>query len=133
MGGGVHLDLFHEIDYCCWFFGLPETNRNILRKVSTLEIEAVDYANINLIYPNFVCNVIMNYYRKTPKRCVEIVFENHSVTLDVFLNTITDDKGKIIFENNNQKVIDTYPLQMKYFLDSLNTHRMPENNFHESF
>jgi predicted dehydrogenase len=133
MGGGVHLDLFHEIDYCCWFFGLPVTNRNIFRKASTLGIESVDYADINLIYPGFACNIILNYYRKIPKRCIEIVYENHSVLLDLLTNKITNDQGTVIFEDNTQKVIDTYYEQMKFFLNALSEGHLPENNFHESF
>ncbi len=131
-GGGVHLDLFHEIDYCYWLFGQPVTNRNILRKVSSIDIEAIDFANINLIYPHFTCNIILNYYRKTPKRSIEIVYENHIVTLDLLNNSVVNDKGNTLFEDKNQGVIDTYYEQMKYFTNALATNHLPENNFKES-
>ena len=35
MGGGVHLDLFHEIDYTCWLFGQPLDSKCIFSSKST--------------------------------------------------------------------------------------------------
>ncbi len=29
LGGGVNIDLIHEIDYVCWLFGLPEKSRGL--------------------------------------------------------------------------------------------------------
>jgi predicted dehydrogenase len=132
MGGGVHLDLFHELDYSHWLFGLPENVRSIKRNLSTLKIEAVDYANYALLYPNFTASVILNYFRKDTKRTIEIVFENETWTVDLLKNTIINNQGSIIFHDNNFTIKDTYRLQMHYFLDTLKANRKQLNTFVES-
>ena len=43
MGGGVHLDLIHEIDYLIYLFGIPKEIKKQYRKVSKLNIDSNDY------------------------------------------------------------------------------------------
>jgi len=66
MGGGVHLDLIHEIDYATWLFGFPSESTSITRRVSKLEIDSVDFASYHLLYTNKTVNITLNYYRKIP-------------------------------------------------------------------
>ncbi|MBT6229911.1 MAG: Gfo/Idh/MocA family oxidoreductase [Candidatus Scalindua sp.] len=42
LGGGVHIELIHEIDYIIWFFGLPEKVFGYTNRISTLEISTED-------------------------------------------------------------------------------------------
>ena len=49
-GGGVHLDLIHELDYCTWLFGFPERVTSIKRDVSSLSINAIDSAKFMAKY-----------------------------------------------------------------------------------
>lgn len=119
MGGGVHLDLFHELDYACWLFGMPEQSFNVKRSSSTLKISAVDFASYNLIYKNFVVNILLNYYRKQAKRTIEIVFEDDVWTIDLLKNKLVDSQGEIIFEDSSYSIKDTYRDQMQYFTDAL--------------
>lgn len=132
MGGGVHLDLFHELDYTHWIFGKPTAVRNTKRNVSTLEIDAVDYANYTLDYANYTATIILNYYRKDSKRTIEIVFEDETWLVDLIKNKITNHKGEIIFEEHDFNVLETYRLQMQYFIDCLTNNLPPMNNFAES-
>ena len=113
-GGGVHLDLIHELDYVYWLFGKPTKAQGILRSASNLNISAFDYANYVLVYPSFVTSIILNYYRRNPKRSIEIVFHNETWTVDLLNNIIHNSLGKIIFKSS-QTIPDTYAEQMRYF------------------
>ncbi len=131
-GGGVHLDLFHELDYLYWLFGKPIFSRGIIRNVSSLGINAADFANYLLFYRNFTTSVTLNYYRPSPKRTVEIVFDNTTWTVDLLKNNITDGNGMIIFEDTAYSIKDTYLLQMKYFIEHLMEQNKIENDFDTS-
>ena len=115
LGGGVHLDLIHEIDYACALFGMPAESRGICRSVSSLGIRAIDFANYNLIYPEFCVSITLNYYRPTYKRTMEIVFDNDIWTADLALNTVTDCHGNVVF-SSPLRIADTYTDQMDHFI-----------------
>jgi predicted dehydrogenase len=53
MGGGVYLDLIHEIDYCFWLFGAPEKVYSVKTNKSSLSIKSIDFASYNLLYRDF--------------------------------------------------------------------------------
>jgi len=132
MGGGVHLDLFHEIDYTCWLFGYPVHSRGFLSSKSSLAIDAVDYANYVLDYPGFNASIILNYYRRTPKRAIEILFDNDTWTVNLINSTITSQAGEAIFKSPEFKITDTYIEQMHYFIDCLDNNSAPMNAFEDA-
>lgn len=117
LGGGVHLDLIHELDYLYWFFGIPISVKSLFKKCSSLEINSVDYACYNLDYKGFCAGVILNYYRRDPKRTLELVFEDETWNVDLLHNQISCN-NKIIF-SSEQKISDTYQVQMDYFIQCL--------------
>lgn len=116
LGGGVHLDLIHELDYACSIFGMPTKTYGIARSNSSLDIQAIDYANYIYVYPEFCANIMLNYYRPTYKRTLEIVFENDIWTVDLANNNVTRSNGDTVFSSPN-RIIDTYTRQMAYFMD----------------
>lgn len=132
MGGGVHLDLFHELDYTHWLFGKPKKVTSTKKNVSSLKIQAIDYANYVFEYPNFTANIVLNYYRKDAKRTIEIVFEDQTITVDLIKNIITNQLGEVIFEATNFTIIETYVEQMQYFVNSLKVNQKQMNTFADS-
>ncbi|MEJ7694375.1 Gfo/Idh/MocA family oxidoreductase [Daejeonella sp.] len=132
MGGGVHLDLFHELDYSFWLFGEPNNYKAFKSNTSTLAIAAADYANYLLCYDRFNISVILNYYRRKPKRTIEILFENETWTVDILRNIIENDIGKIIFEHPDFNILDTYVEQLRYFIDCMENKQRPMNAIEES-
>ena len=131
MGGGVHLDLIHEIDYCLWIFGNPIKSDSIKRNKSSLAITAVDYAHYDLEYSTFFATVTLNYYRKDAKRRIEILFEDGTWLIDLIKGEITDEKGERIFKEDFN-MLNTYTNQLLYFVDCINKNTQPMNNFEEA-
>lgn len=119
LGGGVHLDLIHEIDYVYWMFGKPTHHTKTLKSQSALGIKSVDYANYQFSYDGFVANVVLNYFRPQPKRTLEIVFETFIVEVDLLNNTVYKN-GEEIYKSD-QLPIDTYKKQMEYFINTEST------------
>ena len=132
MGGGVHLDLFHEIDYTVWLFGFPQKSSVIKRNVSSLNIKAVDYANYVLEYSNFTVSIILNYYRRNPKRLIEMVLDNGTIEIDLLECKILHNSNNILFKLDNFQLSRTYYEQMKYFVDSLKLNNRNFNSLKDS-
>jgi predicted dehydrogenase len=117
MGGGVHLDLIHEIDYMFWLFGAPLNVVSTITNTSTLEITAFDYANYLFGYPDFHVSTILNYYRKDTKRCLEILLDEGTLAVNLLTNRVTF-KGTEIF-SSNKTIANTYEDQLRFFIEEV--------------
>lgn len=117
LGGGVHLDLIHELDYLYWFFGMPRNVRSVLKCQSGLKIQSYDYANYCMEYEDYCASVILNYYRRDTKRTLEIVFDDETWNIDLIKNQVSAG-GEVLFVSA-QTIRDTYLAQMSYFLGLL--------------
>jgi len=128
-GGGVHLDLIHELDYCTWIFGFPEKVVSMKRNVSSLSIDAVDNARFEFLYANFTAGLNLNYYRRDPKRTIEIITSEDSILLDLNRNKIQLlGSGEVLYEKHFE-MMDTYENQMRYFVDVINSKKQTVNDF----
>ncbi len=130
-GGGVHLDLIHEIDFCYWIFGQPLKSDICLRNKSSLEISAIDYADYRLIYPEFIAGIRLNYFRKGTKRELEIITERETYNLNIISGIVKLSDNSIIFEEPFN-VMQTYLDQMRYFIDCINNDEKPMNSIDEA-
>jgi predicted dehydrogenase len=133
MGGGVHLDLIHELDYCIWLFGFPIKHSSVKRKVSQLQIDSIDYCSYNLFYTNFNLSIVLNYFRVKPKRQIEIVFKNDVFTCDLLNAIIINSNDQVVFEEKGFKMNHTYLKQMEYFIHHLSDDNPFMNNINEAF
>ncbi|HIX87020.1 MAG TPA: Gfo/Idh/MocA family oxidoreductase [Candidatus Parabacteroides intestinigallinarum] len=132
LGGGVHIDLIHEIDYVYWLFGQPKRVHKVFTNKSSLDIRACDYANYLLEYPAFNVNIILNYYRRDGKRMCEIVTSEDTYTANLLDNTLSRAKGEIL-EQYPQRIIDTYTVQMRFFLSMLETGNFNFNTVEDAY
>lgn len=125
LGGGVHIDLIHEMDYACWIYGIPQVTHTTFSNKSSLGIRAFDYANYLMEYPTFNVNVVLNYYRRDYRRTMEIVCEDTTYTVDLAKNRIT--QGDNVVFSCDCNILDTYLPQMRYFVDCVQHHRQSFN------
>ena len=97
-GGGVHLDLSHEIDYSNWIFEKFKKKNIILKKLSNLRINSYDYFNLTG-YSKFVklININLNYFSQKNRRNIEIIMNNQLIDADLIKNKIN------FYSNNMQK------------------------------
>lgn len=130
LGGGVHIDLIHEIDYLCQLFGKPQKVHKTFRNASSLDITAWDYANYLLEYKQFSTSVVLNYYRTDYKRTLEILTSNETYFVDLAKNTVLCD-GVEVFKSR-KTILDTYKDQMLYFIQTLDN-ASKFNNINEAY
>jgi predicted dehydrogenase len=130
-GGGVHLDLIHELDYIYWLFGKPYAVKRTFKNRSSLNISAYDYCNYLLDYDTFCVNVVLNYFRKDPKRTIELIFEDETWIVDLLKNQIRC-MDRILYESG-QKISDTYFSQMQYFLSIINNGEKTFNTVNDAY
>jgi predicted dehydrogenase len=119
LGGGVHLDLIHELDYTTWICGFPDQAFKSLRSKSHLGIESIDFAHYLLEYPSFATSITLNYYRKDSKREIEFITNENTIKVDILKNSVTElNSNSIIFESD-QTILDTYTDQMNDLVDKI--------------
>jgi predicted dehydrogenase len=132
LGGGVHLDLIHEIDYSTWLFGIPDKTDLTLRSNSTLNIDSIDCAHYNCYYDNFLLNIKLNYFRRDAKREIEIVSETETIKCDLLKSEIIDLTNNNILFKTEYNIMVTYLSQMQYFVETVRAGIQPMNSFDES-
>jgi predicted dehydrogenase len=130
-GGGIHLELIHELDYTCWLLGLPKNTKKTLASKSSIEIEAPDYAHYLLEYESFFATITLNFYRKKIKRTIEILFDNDTWVIDIVNGHIMNDKNEVVF-STDFKILDTYEAQIKHIIAISRNEQKSLNTFQDS-
>ena len=131
LGGGVHIDLIHELDYLYWLFGMPNKVTRIFKSQSSLAISSFDFSSYILEYDGFCVTVVLNYYRRDPKRTLELVFEDETWNIDLLKNQITCNNQ--ILYISEQRIVDTYTIQMKYFINCIMNKEKSMNTINDAY
>jgi len=89
LGGGVILDLIHELDYVRWLMGEARQVVCVAGHVSNLEIETEDIAEILLGFDNgAIGNVHMDYVQRCPSRVCQIIGEEGTIIWDYYASEV---------------------------------------------
>ncbi len=131
LGGGVHIDLIHEIDYIYWLFGKPEKVSRVFSNTSSLDINAYDYANYTLSLPKFNASIILNYYRRDAKRTLEIVMEDETLLVNLLENKVYINE-ELLFEDSHT-IADSYEAQLRFFINEVVLGKTVFNTVHEAY
>jgi len=96
-GGGVLLDLSHEIDYAYWIFGKLKVIKSSKKKLSKLKISSEDSVDIDFKTKDHAdLKMHLNYINKTKMRIIVIYGFDFKITCNLVNNTIQIIKNKKI-------------------------------------
>ena len=124
LGGGVLLTEIHEIDLCCWYFGLPDYVYCAGGNYSDIKLDVEDTIHLTLKYNNFAVQVNLCFMQKHNCRDLYIAGTKGYVEWSMegnklFLNDYSKNKKKIL--TDPELTNDTmFYFQNSYFLNKLN-------------
>ena len=125
-GGGVLLDLSHEIDYLLWIFKDFKVYFSQKLKLSKLNLSSEDYAFILATFKkNKILIIQLDYFSKNEKREIEAANEKYSFFGDLnknFYRLFNNKKTKI---KRIDKVLNN-ELLIKMHKDVLNKNKIKE-------
>jgi len=87
-GGGALLDMIHEIDYSRWLFGDPQGIYAAYDKVSGLEIDTEDIAEMILFHNGMIGNIHLNYLSQKYTRKIHVIGETGNLLWDWHANGV---------------------------------------------
>lgn len=118
-GGGVDLDLSHEIDYALWLFGNDPREKIIYRnKISDLEIDSPDILKLVIDYRMFIADITLDYIRKPKERYIRIICENSkNLYFDFLTNKLKINELTLIMKDNMDQ---SYKKMLMAFMDKDN-------------
>jgi predicted dehydrogenase len=104
LGGGVLLELSHELDYLQWIFGKVSLEHSLLRKSGELVLDVEDVADLVLKNESDIYfNVHLDFVQKSTQRRCDIIGRDGRLLWDLIANKIT------IFDAQNEFVLYSEP------------------------
>jgi len=123
LGGGVLLELSHELDYIQWLFGEVTVHNSILSYSQELNLEVEDCADITLKGKNSeVINLHLDFLQKKPSRKCRIVGTHGTIEWDLIQNSVylfNESSNCKLYSNKNFDINNIYIDMMKDFLNVL--------------
>ena len=111
-GGGVLLELSHELDYLTWIFGDLDLKYSLNKKISNLKIDTDDILLLNAIVKNkrTIIDLAINFFSRVNKREIQVESNGISIHADIINNKlIIYEKGKKqVLTWSKFKIFDTY-------------------------
>ena len=135
LGGGVLLELSHEIDYLRWIFGEVNWVSGKLTTESDLEIDVEDTARFKMGFntindlSGLVADVTLDFVRRTPSRFCRVYgsmanLEWNGLTGEVSIFEHNKNAWEKIYTDPNE-LSKTYEFEWLSFIDSVNTGNKP--------
>tara|TARA_B100001093_G_scaffold512132_1_gene581420 strand:+ start:230 stop:1255 length:1026 start_codon:yes stop_codon:yes gene_type:complete len=125
LGGGVLLELSHEIDYLSWIFGRIQSVSGYFNKVSNLEIDVEDISHLLLKFDDssqakdLVANLSLDFLRQDITRCCVAIGETGTLRWDGIngkVELFQGGKWNVTFEEK-AKVDTSYESELQHFFD----------------
>ena len=121
LGGGVLLELSHEIDYIQWLLGSMEVQYAHLRSSSELNLEVEELVDVILVSDTgTVCNIHLDFLQKKANRTCSFIGEKGRLDWDLLSNTImlhTGGGSEVLFSEADWDSNQMYLSLLTDFLD----------------
>lgn len=128
LGGGVLLELSHELDYLHWFFGPPTDVQAKLRNSGTLDINVEDQADLLMTSSKgFPITVQLDFNRHHTVRLCQVVSTEGELTWDAIKKGVSwepYDKEPTFYQYKNDRDF-MYIKQLESFLASVEKNNKP--------
>jgi predicted dehydrogenase len=122
LGGGVLLDLVHELDYVDWLFGPVEEVAAEVRNTGTLGIETEDVADVMLrVRRGEVVTCHLDYLARPPVRGGRLVSGRGTLAWDLLAGTVgwLDARGPAITQLPGWRRDEMYRAELAAFSDAV--------------
>jgi predicted dehydrogenase len=120
LGGGVFLELSHELDYLHWFFGRPKDVQAQIRNSGTLDISVEDQVDLLMTSELGYCiSMQIDFNRRHVERKCRVLTTEGELTWDAVGKSVTwkaVNKDSLRYEYSNEKDY-MYRTQLGKFID----------------
>lgn len=129
-GGGVLLELSHEINNLIWLFGKPLWVSAHISKISNLKINTEDNVFMIIGFKDTIANLNLDFISKNYERSMTFYYKESTLKWTYLTNSIekfskNSKKMNFVFKgkkNLNNSYID----EIKFFLKNTNLHKFNE-------
>jgi len=122
MGGGVVLDGIHEVDYARWLFGEVTEVFCYGGKLSDLDIDVEDSANILMKFEaGFSAMIHIDYIQRAYARSCKVIGEEGTIVWDITAQlrwfSVRTKQWNVIEPPENYTINDMYLEELRHYLD----------------
>jgi len=122
LGGGAVLELSHELDYACWLMGKAQSISAAVTRVSQLEIDVEDLAEVTLAFEGGgVGSLHMDMIQRVPVRSCKVVGSDGTLVADLLQSHVrlwssADGSWTDLYQDNTYDKNAMYLAEMRHFL-----------------
>lgn len=120
LGGGVLLELSHELDYITWLFGRFDHVFCIAANSGQLEIDVEDHADILLSRNGLTAQVHLDFLQRRASRSCKVIGSNGTLQWDLIANRILLEGPageEVLFSDPAADRNDMYVEQLRGFIE----------------
>jgi predicted dehydrogenase len=131
LGGGVVLELSHELDYARWLFGEVKSVSAQVDRLSDLKIDVEDSADIILKFTNnAIGSIHLDMVQRSPTRCCQAVGSEGTLKWDgmtdlVTLFSIKSNEWSVLHPAEKIDRNEMYLTEIQHFFECVNSRKDP--------
>ena len=131
LGGGAVLELSHELDYARWLFGEVKSVSAHVNRLSDLDIDVEDTADIILNFSNnAIGSIHLDMIQRSPTRCCHMIGSEGTLNWDgmtdlVTLFSVKNNKWSVLHPAEKIDWNEMYLTEIQHFFECVNNRKEP--------